>query len=311
MKVAILFPGQGSQYVGMGQQFNREFQEAREVFEQADKILDYSLSELCFNGPEDQLKITMYTQPAIYISSLAVWEVVKKLGVSVDYMAGHSLGEYTALTAAESLSYTKALQLVQKRGLYMEEAVPHGEGTMAAIMGMERQPLEMICHELTESGHIVELANLNTPNQIVISGTITGVEKASDLAKRNGARRVIPLSVSGPFHSRLMKPARDRLYPLVNDLQIQEPGISVVMNVTARGESEPLRIKSNLIEQVVSPVLWTDSIEWMVKQGVDTFIEIGPSKVLSGLVKKINRNVTTYSIEDLDTFDQFRKEWSR
>ncbi len=310
MKLAILFPGQGSQYVGMGQQFFQGFQEAKDVFEQANEILNYSLSELSFNGPEDQLKITMYTQPAIFVASLAIWEAVKKQGISVDYMAGHSLGEYTALTAAESLSYEEALRLVQKRGLYMEEAVPHGEGTMAAIMGMERQTLEMICHQVTEAGHVAELANLNTPNQIVISGTKIGVERASDLAKEKGARRVIPLPVSGPFHSRLMKPARDRLQPLVNDLQIQETRIPVVMNVTARAETEPLRIKSNLIEQVVSPVLWTDSIEWMVKQGVDTFIEVGPSKVLSGLVKKIDRSVTTYSIEDIDTFDHFQKEWS-
>ena len=309
MKTAILFPGQGSQYVGMGKQFYQQFEEAKEVFDQADSILNYSLSSICFEGPDEKLKITMYTQPAIYVASLAIWSVVKKLGIQADFMAGHSLGEYSALTAADSIPFTDALQVVGKRGLYMEEAVPHGQGTMAAIMGMERDDLEAICHSITETGLVVELANMNTANQIVISGTKEGVELASQKAKDSGARRVIPLSVSGPFHSRLMKPARDRLQPLVSDLFIQEARVPVVMNVTGRGVVEPLRIKSNLVEQVVSPVLWTDSIEWMISQGVTTFIEVGPSKVLSGLVKKIDRNVTTYSIEDLESFDQFQKEW--
>ncbi|MFV9509901.1 ACP S-malonyltransferase [Tepidibacillus sp. LV47] len=309
MKTAILFPGQGSQYVGMGHQFYQEFQEAKEVYEKADVILGFPLSKLCFDGPEDQLRITMYTQPAIYVTSLAIWEVVKKLGIMADFMAGHSLGEYTALTAAESIPYEEALKLVEKRGLFMEEAVPHGEGTMAAVMGMDREELEMVCHKVTEEGHVVELANMNSPGQIVISGTKRGVELASQRAKEKGARRIIPLSVSGPFHSRLMKPARDRLQPLVANLKIKEPQTPVVMNVTALAETEPMRIKSNLIEQVVSPVLWSESIEWMIHQGVDTFIEVGPSKVLTGLVKKINRNVTTYSIEDLESFDQFQKGW--
>ncbi|TCS79224.1 ACP S-malonyltransferase [Tepidibacillus fermentans] len=310
MKTAILFPGQGSQFVGMGYQFYQEFEEAREIYKQADDILDFPLSKLCFEGPEEQLRITMYTQPAIYVTSLAIWSVVKKLGILPDFMAGHSLGEYTALTAAESIPYEEALRLVEKRGLFMEEAVPHGEGTMAAVMGIDRKGLEKVCRQVTEEGNVVELANINSPGQIVISGTKLGVELAAQRAKELGARRIIPLSVSGPFHSRLMKPARDRLQPLVTKLQIQEGRTPVVMNVTGRSETEPMRMKSNLIEQVVSPVLWTDSIEWMIAQGVDTFIEVGPSKVLSGLVKKINRTVTTYSIEDLDSFYQFQKEWS-
>ncbi|MFX0559703.1 ACP S-malonyltransferase [Tepidibacillus infernus] len=305
-KIAIIFPGQGSQYVGMGSEFYKEYPSARETFQQADEWLGYSLSGLMFNGPEEDLRLTVHTQPAILTASLAIWNVVKEMGVRPDFVAGHSLGEYSALTAAEGISFKDALQAVKKRGQWMEEAVPNGEGTMAAIMGMEKNELDQVCREITEKGHIVELANLNTPNQIVISGSKTGVEMASQEAKAKGARRVIPLAVSGPFHSRLMKPAKEKLQSYLNETKIVEPIVPVVMNVTGKPETNPVTIKHHLVEQVVSPVLWTDSIEWMIDQGIDTFVEVGPGKVLTGLVKKINNQIQTYSIEDITSFENFK-----
>ena len=302
---AVVFPGQGSQYVQMGFDFYNQFSAARQVFEQADEILEYSLSSIIFNGPDEKLRITQYTQPALYVTSLAIWSVFKDLGLNPSFMAGHSLGEYSALAAAESLSFEDGLLMVSKRGEFMEEAVPAGLGTMAAVMGMDIEALTALCHQITEAGNVVELANMNTSNQIVISGTKAGVEQAIELAKLNGARRVIPLSVSGPFHSRLMQPAKEKLQPIVNNSEIYEAKIPVVMNVTGKGETNPLKIRTNLIDQVVSPVLWTNSVEWIIANGVDTFIEIGPGKVLAGLVKKIAKTANTYSIEDVASWNNF------
>lgn len=304
-KFAVVFPGQGSQYVQMGFDFYTQFPEAKQVFDQADEILGYSLSSIIFNGSEETLRITKYTQPALFVTSLAVWSVFKELGITPSFMAGHSLGEYSALAAAESISFADGLMMVSKRGQFMEDAVPSGQGTMAAVMGMEIEPLTAICHQITEAGNVVELANINTPNQIVISGTTSGVEQAIEIAKNNGARRVIPLSVSGPFHSRLMQPAKEKLQPIVNNSTIYEAKIPVVMNVTGRGEIDPIKIRSNLIDQVVSPVLWTNSVEWMIANGVDTFVELGPGKVLSGLVKKIDKAKAAYSIENVASWDDF------
>lgn len=306
-KIAVIFPGQGSQFIGMGQEFYQNFSIAKNYFHRADEILGYSLSKIIFEGPEDELRLTKHTQPAILLTSIAIWSALKEhIDIKVDFMAGHSLGEYSALTASGSISFEDAIQLVGKRGQFMEEAVPSGEGTMAAIMGMERKDLEAVCDEITEMGHSTQLANMNTASQIVISGTAKGVEMVGKLAKEKDARRVIPLSVSGPFHSRLMQPAKDKLEPLVNNTLINVASIPVVMNVTATPESNPLEIKKNLLDQVVSPVLWVDTIEWMISNGVDTFIEMGPGKVLSGLVKKINRNVLTYSVEDLASFESLK-----
>jgi len=309
-KVAIIFPGQGSQYVGMGSDFYQGFATARAVFEEADSLLNYSLSKIIFEGPEEELRLTTNTQPAILTTSLSIWRVLKEeLGITADYVAGHSLGEYSSLVAANSLSFHEALLLVRNRGLFMEEAVPNGEGTMAAIMGIEEEKLKEICDEITEKGYIVNMANINTPNQIVISGTTTGVELAGKVAKEQGAKRAIPLSVSGPFHSTLMKPAMDKLQPLIEKSSVVNASIPVVMNVTGSPESDTANIKSNLIEQVISPVQWTRSIETMVENGVDTFIEVGPGKVLTGLVKKINKDVITYAIEDIESFNSFKEEY--
>ena len=309
-KIAVIFPGQGSQYVGMGLDFYQNYQVAKHIFTTADNILNDSLTKVIFTGPEDELKLTVNTQPAILLTSLAIWEVVKEdLGLEVDYLAGHSLGEYSALAAADSISIADALQLVRKRGQYMEEAVPAGEGTMAAIMGMEQDELTKLCAEVTAEGYSVELANINTPNQIVISGTKNGVEIAGERAKEQGARRVIPLSVSGPFHSRLMQAAKEQLAQAVENAAIQDARIPVVTNVTALPETSAEEIKNNLIKQVVSPVQWTNSVEWLVEAGVDTFIEVGPGKVLSGLVKKIAKEVQVFAIEDLASYSTFKEQF--
>ena len=309
-KIAVIFPGQGSQYIGMGLDFYQNYQVAKHIFTTADNILNDSLTKVIFTGPDDELKLTVNTQPAILLTSLAIWEVVREeLGLKVDYLAGHSLGEYSALAAAGSISIAEALQLVRKRGRYMEEAVPAGEGTMAAIMGMEQDELTKLCAEVTAEGYSVELANINTPNQIVISGTKNGVEIAGERAKEQGARRVIPLSVSGPFHSRLMQPAKEQLAQAVENAAIQDARIPVVTNVTALPETSAEEIKNNLIKQVVSPVQWTNSVEWLVEAGVDTFIEVGPGKVLSGLVKKIAKEVQVFAIEDLASYSTFKEQF--
>ena len=311
-KIAVVFPGQGSQYVGMGQEFYHRFATAKNVFNNADEILGFSLSKIIFDGPEDELKLTYNTQPAILVTSMAIWSVLKEeTGITPSFTAGHSLGEYSALVAADSISYDNAVQIVRKRGQYMEEAVPNGEGSMAAVMGIEREQLEMLCKEITKQGFSVQLANINAPNQIVISGSTKGVELASDQAKKKGARRVIALSVSGPFHSKLMQPAGDSLKTLIDRTPIKQAEIPVVMNVNAKPENDVIKIKKNLIEQVVSPVLWADSIERMVKEGVDTFLEIGPGKVLTGLIKKINRNVKTYTVDDYETLMLFKEEYMK
>lgn len=309
-KTAVLFPGQGSQYVGMGLDFYRQYKKATEYFQTADQLLGYPLSSIIFEGPENQLRLTENTQPAILLTSLAIWSVLQEeIRISVDYVAGHSLGEYSALSAAGSIEFSDALQLVRKRGQFMEEAVPNGEGTMAAIMGMERDQLEGICTEITKNNHPVQMANINAPGQIVISGTRQGVELASASAKENGARRVIPLPVSGPFHSILMEPAKENLEPHVYATEFNQAKIPVVMNVNAMPEIEPAAIKKNLLNQVISPVLWTDTIEWMINQGVDTFIEVGPGNVLSGLVKKINRNVQIFNVDSVASYEAFKEQF--
>lgn len=297
-KIAFLFPGQGSQTVGMGKEFAEKDKKVKEMFTKADEALDSSLSSLIFNGPQEKLTLTTNAQPALLTTCIAFLEKVKEANIQPDYVAGHSLGEYTALVAAESIRFTDGVQIVRKRGEYMEKAVPHGQGTMAAILGMEKDKLEKITTEVTDSGDSVQLANLNCPGQIVISGTKAGVEKVCELAKEQGARRAIPLEVSGPFHSRLMEPASQQLQETLNTYEIQDAKIPVISNVTAEPVTNANEIIDLLVKQLYSPVLWEDSIKKMVELGVDTFIEIGPGKVLTGLVRKIDRNVKFYNVFD-------------
>lgn len=308
-KLAILFPGQGSQYVGMGLDFYNEFKLVRDIYNSADEILGYFLSKIIFEGSEKELKITRNTQPAIMTTSIAIWSVIKKeLGLIPEYMAGHSLGEYSALTASGTIKFEDSIDLVKNRGIFMDEVSENIPGTMAAVMGIDRGELTEICEFVSKKGHLVQLANINTPYQIVISGEVEGVESACSIAKDKGARKIIPLSVSGPFHSILMEPAKEKLKPLVDNIDMKQPDIQVVMNVTAKTESNPQKIKNNIIEQVISSVLWVDMIELMINDGVDTFIEVGPGKVLSGLVKKINSSVKIYSIEDVKSLSNIKEQ---
>jgi [acyl-carrier-protein] S-malonyltransferase len=299
-KIAFLFPGQGSQFVGMGKQLAEQVPLAKEIFEKADQRLEFELSKIIFEGPEEVLKKTEYTQPALLTMSTAVLEVFKQYGISPDYTAGHSLGEYSALVAANSLSFEDAVFAVRNRGLLMEEAVPAGIGTMAAVIGFEQERLEAITSEVSNGGESVQIANLNCPGQIVISGTAGGVEEAGRLAKEEGAK-VIPLQVSGPFHSSLMKPAAEKFADVLSKISIHDTETPVIANVTAKPVTAGEEIKEKLIEQLYSPVRWEETVRELMNSGVDTFIEIGPGKVLSGLVKKVNRRANVIAIGDMES----------
>ncbi|MCJ8006231.1 ACP S-malonyltransferase [Lederbergia wuyishanensis] len=297
-KIAFVFPGQGSQSVGMGQVAFNENEKSKEIFKIADNRLGRELSSIIFNGPQDLLTKTVNAQPALLTTSIALLEYLKEEGITPDYTAGHSLGEYSALVASGAIDFSDAVYAVSKRGEFMEEAVPNGEGTMAAVLGLDQGSLKEITDAVTIDGNSVQLANLNCPGQIIISGTVAGVEKAGEQAKEKGAKRVLPLNVSGPFHSELMKPAAEKFTSILNEINIKDADIPVITNVTASPINKNQDIKEKLIEQLYSPVLWEDSVQKMIELGVDTFIEIGPGKVLSGLIKKINKNVQIYSVQD-------------
>lgn len=300
-KTAFLFPGQGSQVVGMGKSLAENHPNIKAIFDRADEKLNDKLSILIFEGPQEALTLTVNAQPALLTTSIAVLEFFRQSGIEPDYVAGHSLGEYTALVAAGALTFEEGVYLVRKRGEFMEKAVPNGEGTMAAVLGLDRDRLKEVTDEVTASGFPVQLANLNCPGQIVISGTAKGVELASAQAKQAGAKRALPLVVSGPFHSSLMKPAAGQLKEELDKVNMKDAQTPVIANVTAEPMKGSAEIKEKLIEQLYSPVLWEDSVQKMVELGVDTFIEIGPGKVLSGLVKKISRDAKTYSVSDEET----------
>ncbi len=297
-KIAFVFPGQGSQTVGMGKELADKYPEVMAYFTKADETLAAPLSRLIFEGPKEELTLTVNTQPALLTTSIAILHFFQQCGVKADFVAGHSLGEYTALVAAGVLSFESGVYVVRKRGEFMEHAVPNGEGSMAAVLGLDRDKLSAVTKEVTESGSPVALANLNCPGQIVISGSKAGVELAGTKAKEAGAKRVLPLEVSGPFHSPLMKPAAKQLREVLDAIEMSNARIPVVANVTAEPLTSSAEIKEKLIEQLYSPVLWEDSVKKMIALGVDTFIEIGPGKVLSGLTKKIDKTVTTYSVSD-------------
>ncbi|MED1469565.1 ACP S-malonyltransferase [Bacillus salipaludis] len=297
-KIAFVFPGQGSQTVGMGKEAAEQNSEMMSYFTKADETLNSSLSKIIFEGPQEELTLTVNAQPALLTTSIALLSLFEKSGIQADFLAGHSLGEYTALVAAGALTFEEGVYAVRKRGEFMEVAVPNGEGTMAAVLGLDRVKLAAACKEVSESGYPVSLANLNCPGQIVISGSRKGVEFAGEKAKEAGAKRVIPLEVSGPFHSSLMKPAAAELKGVLDGLNMQDAKIPVIANVSAEPMEKAEEIKEKLIEQLFSPVLWEDSVQNMIELGVDTFIEVGPGKVLSGLIKKIDRSVKTYSVSD-------------
>ncbi|MEK4232332.1 ACP S-malonyltransferase [Anoxybacillus sp. FSL W8-0703] len=301
-KIAFIFPGQGSQTVDMGKEWAEKDEAVAAIFRLADERLQMSLSQLIFEGPQDVLTKTENAQPALLTTSIAFLQKVKEAGITPHYVAGHSLGEYSALVAASVLSFSDAVYAVRKRGEFMEKAVPSGQGTMAAVLGMDEALLQQVVDEASTESSPVQLANLNCPGQIVISGAKEAVERASQLAKEKGAKRVIPLEVSGPFHSILMKPAAEQFLSVLDTLAFQESAVPVISNVTAEPMTDPTEIKQRLVEQLYSPVRWEQSVQTMIDLGVDTFIEIGPGKVLSGLVKKINRHVNVHSIFDEASF---------
>ncbi|MGE8034187.1 [acyl-carrier-protein] S-malonyltransferase [Lysinibacillus sp. KCTC 33748] len=312
-KIAFIFPGQGSQVVGMGQEFIENSAESKAFYERANQSLGFELSKLMLEGPAEELTLTYHAQPALLTTGVMVAEKLRAAGIMPNYTAGHSLGEYGALVIAGVLSFEDAVSVVHKRGLYMNEAVPAGQGAMAAILGMELEALHAVTEKVSVAGDPVQVANVNCPGQIVISGTKEGVEKASLAAKEAGAKRAIPLVVSGPFHSELMRPSSEKLRETLADISLSVPQIPVVGNVMAKELEDVLAIQHELVEQVYSAVQWEASVREMISQGVDVFIECGPGKVLSGLVKKIDRSVTTYCVYDetsLEAVLEASKEWT-
>jgi [acyl-carrier-protein] S-malonyltransferase len=295
-KVCFIFPGQGSQYLDMGRELHDKFSAARHAFGEADETLGFPLSRLCFNGPEEELKQTENTQPAILAVSIAAFRVLNSNGFRADYVAGHSLGEYSALVAAESLGLADALRCVRNRGRYMQEAVPAGEGAMAAILGMDQEHVEAISQE-TRRDEVLAVANLNAPAQIVISGTASAVARATDLARARGAKRAILLPVSAPFHCPLMQPAQERLRRDLSTVSLSSCQIPLINNVDAAQISSVDQIRDSLIRQVSSPVRWTESVQSLIHNDVRLFVELGPGRVLSGLVRQIDRTVKIANVE--------------
>jgi [acyl-carrier-protein] S-malonyltransferase len=296
--IAFIFPGQGSQSLGMGKDLAENFSAAKQVFEEADEALGFALSELCFNGPADQLQLTENTQPAILTTSIAALRAMESEGFSQPaFVAGHSLGEYSALVAADALSLVNAAQTVRARGRYMQEAVPVGTGAMAAILGADLQTVKQACDEAAES-EVCSPANINSPGQIVIAGDTAAIDRAILILKGSGAKRAVKLSVSAPFHCALMKPAQDRLEADLEKIGFSELTVPVVTNVDAKPVIRGEDARESLVRQVSQPVRWLESVEFLINQGVQTFVEIGPGKVLSGLVRQINRDVRCVNVEN-------------
>ncbi len=307
-KTAFLFPGQGAQYVGMGRELAAKYPAAKEVFQTANEALGFDLERLCAEGPAEELEKTENTQPAILTLSVAALRVAEEHGLRADLVAGLSLGEYSALVAAGSLSLATAVPLVRKRGRFMQEAVPLGQGKMAALLGLEREVVLDVCRRSQDAG-VVEPANYNCPGQIVIAGATAAVEKAVELAKEAGAKRAMLLPVSAPFHCRLLAPAGERLAVELEAIQIAAPQIPLLANVSADYVTTGDAVRESLIRQVSHPVLWEDSVRRMIADGIDTFIELGPGKTLSGFVRKMSKEAVTYNIEDPASLEKVLDSW--
>jgi [acyl-carrier-protein] S-malonyltransferase len=298
MTLAYIFPGQGSQYPGMGKNLVENFAVARRIFEEADDALHFSISRLCFEGSVEELQLTENTQPAILAVSVAVFRTIESEGFPTPaYVAGHSLGEYSALVAARSLSLSQAIQIVRARGRYMQEAVPPGVGAMAAVMGAEIKDIEAACVD-AQQGQVCAPANINSPNQVVIAGNAEAVERAGELLKNAGAKRVVKLKVSAPFHCALMLPAQERLAFDLESVSFQDLSIPLVTNVDALANRAADAARDAVVRQVSAPVRWLESMQLLIQQGVENFVEVGPGKVLSGLMRQISREVKCFNVED-------------
>ena len=307
MKIAFIFSGQGSQYIGMGKELYDNIPSCKKIYDKANEVLGFDLKELKFNGDKEELNITENTQPAILTTSIAILQAIKDKGINPDIVAGLSLGEYSALVASEALDFETAVSLVKKRGRFMQEAVPQGIGSMVAVIGLDENKIKKTLKVASEKG-VVEIANYNTNNQIVIGGEKQAVEFASELLKECGARRVIPLKVSGPFHTSLLNEASIKLKNEFKNIHFNDPKIKTITNVTADFIENGSEIKNLLINQVKSSVRWSETIERMIDEGIDTFIEIGPLKTLSSFVREISKEkkvaVKIFNVEDLKSLNK-------
>ncbi|RXE59767.1 ACP S-malonyltransferase [Acetivibrio mesophilus] len=306
-KLAFLFSGQGAQYVGMGKQIADEYKSADAIFDEASEALGFDVKKMVFEGDDETLKITENTQPTILTTSVALLQPLLEKGIKPDVVAGLSLGEYSAHVAAGTMTFKDAVSLVRKRGKFMQEAVPVGVGTMAAILGLDSQAVKECCKKASSEG-IVEPANFNCPGQITVAGEIKAVEKAVEIAKEMGAKRAMLLAVSAPFHCSMLKPAGDKLEVELEKVSLNDMQVPVVTNVTAEYILDSSKVKELLVRQVSSSVLFEDSIKNMIEDGVDTFVEIGPGEVLSGFVKKINKEMKTLNVEDIESLNKTLQE---